>query len=169
VSTFYAADAVTSGSPADLVTFFTAIRDFFPSGISWGIPSSGDIITTETGQLTGGWSTSGGGTVTSNGGAGTYAAGVGGRVQWSTGTIVNGRRLRGSTFLVPFLSSSYQSDGTIATAVITATNTAAAALVAGAGLSVWHRPSPGGSNGSKSAMTSGALVDRVAVLRTRRT
>ena len=57
LSTFYY--GVSTPNVSDAVTFFTAIRTLFPTGLSWDIPSSGDEIDDATGQLTGGWVGSG--------------------------------------------------------------------------------------------------------------
>jgi hypothetical protein len=53
-----------------------------------------------------------------NGGvAGSYARPSGARVEWGTGAIVMGRRLRGRTFLVPVVSLAYADGGNLVPAV----------------------------------------------------
>ena len=54
----------------------------------------------------------------SGSGQGGFAAGVGARVVWETGAVRNGRRVRGSTFVVPIWSSAYETNGTLHTATI---------------------------------------------------
>ena len=166
VSVFYAGDAVDAGAGLD--AFFSAIATRFPNGLSWSLATSGDKISMETGELTGVWT---GGTPINRSGAGGssgYAAGVGCAAVWLTNGITNGRRRRGRTFLAPLLASCYQSDGTIESATFGAIQTAAANLVTAGSISVWHRPSPGGSDGSASAVIGSSIPDRVTALRSRR-
>ena len=167
LSTFYY--GVASPNVSDAVTFFTAIRSLFPTGLTWEIPSSGDEIDDATGTLTGGWLGTGGATVTANGGATAYAAGCGARVRWNTTVVVNGRRVKGGTFLAPLLATQYDGSGTIA-AGGQATMQAAASAFAASGVAkgVWHRPSVLGS-GVYAAINDATVPDIVTSLRSRRT
>lgn len=166
LSIFYTSTGANAG--ADLVTFFGSIKDRFPVGTSWDIPNEGDTIDDTTGTLTGGWTGSGGGTVSSSASSAAYAAGVGAFINWNTTAVINGRRLRGRTFLCPLLASQYDTDGTLSTGFRTALGSAAAALAAGADFRVWHRPAPGGGSGSSSVIINGSSPDRVTSLRSRR-
>lgn len=101
-------------------------------------------------------------------GLGSYAAPVGARVTWETGSIVGGRRIRGRTFLVPLVSSTFDTDGTLTSANRTLIQNAANGLtngLAGAGLSlaVW---SP--TTSTVSPVVSGVVPDQATVLRSRR-
>lgn len=166
VSTFYY--GVASPNVSDLVTFFTAIRSLVPSGLTWTIPNTGDELDDATGQLTGTWSGSGGGTVTSNGGSVAYAAGVGVAVNWTTGVIVGRRRVQGRTFLCPLVSSAYSTNGSIAGGNLTTIGSAAAAFVAsGVAKGIWHRPR-NGSGGQYAAINFFQVPNRVTALRSRR-
>lgn len=165
-SLFYATAAGALGS--DLVTFFTAIKGSFPGPLSWDVPLSGDTLDDATGTINGGWTDVGGGIVTATG-SGAYAAGTGAYVRYGTAAIVNGRRLKGRTFLCPLVSGSYDSSGTIATVTLGQFNTAASTLATTGRLVVWHRPSVASpSGGSSSAATSGTCPDQVTSLRSRR-
>jgi len=97
---------------ANLVTFFNAIKSYFPTPLTWTIPSSGDNIDPVTGGLLGEWTGAGGGSVAATGSS-QYAAGTGNWVEWGTALIVGGRRLKGKTFLAPLYNSQYDSSGTI--------------------------------------------------------
>lgn len=166
VSTFYYPSSAPSLS--GLTAFFTAIKALVPSAMSWNIPNSGDTIDMATGELVGGWLGSGGGTVTGTGGSGTYAAGVGARIQWNTLGIVDGRRVRGATFIAPILGSNFDSQGTIASASLTTLQTAASALAAsGVAWGIWSRPTPSRA-GTFHATNDAFVPDRVTSLRTRR-
>lgn len=174
LSTFYY--GVASPNVSDAVTFFTAIKGLFPNGLSWDIPSTGDEIDDTTGELTGVWAGSGGGSVAASGGSLPYAAGVGARVQWNTLVISSGSRVRGATFLVPLLGSTYDSSGTVDDTKLATLRTAASAFAAsGVAKGVWRRPkpAPGGIGparpGLYAAINSATIPDRVTSLRTRRT
>lgn len=167
LSVFYTFDP--DDVTTNLATFFSAISNRFPNGLTWSCAGSGDTIESTTGHLSGSWT---GGTPfsqTGSGGATGYAAGVGTFLIWQTPQIIGTRRLKGRTFLVPLLSTEYQSDGSINAATNTTFQTAANTLVGTAKLVVWHRPDPGGSNGLAVTTTAATLPDRVTSLRTRRT
>lgn len=166
LSTFYLRDEETDVSAVK--TFFTSIKDNFPSALSWDIPNGGDVIDTATGALTGGWTGTNGGTVAATGGSGTFASGVGARVQWTTSTVINGRRVRGSTFLVPLLGACYSSSGDLAATQRGVMQSAATALAASDLTVVWHRPDAGASNGSLVDITGAVVPTRVTTLRSRR-
>lgn len=166
VSVFYSADP--DDATAGLAAFFSSISNRFPNSLTWSCGTSGDTVDVATGTLTGEWT---GGTAinqTGSGGTGAYAAGTGAYVQWGTPLIVGGRRLKGRTFLAPLLASEYQADGSITAACLTTLNTAAATLEALGKIVIWHRPSPGGSNGIAATVTSGNVPDQVTSLKTRR-
>ena len=168
ISTLYV--GTTDADISELVTFFTAIRGLFPTGLSWTIPNVGDVIESTNGELTGTHIFTGGGTVSGNGGSAAYAAGVGLRVRWLTGAVVGGRRVVGTTFLTHWLSSNYDQQGSIDDTDRTTVQTAASAFVAsGSPWGVWHRPTtPGGSDGSFHAMNAATVPDKVSWLRTRK-
>lgn len=166
VSVLYGAPGESAN--ADLRTFFNAIKAAFTTSLSWSFPNSGDTIDDATGTLTGGWAhASGGGAITGTA-TGNFAAGCGMYVQWDTGEIVNGRRLRGRTFLTNLSSAMYQSNGSIDDGIVTLVQTAADNLVATGSILVWHRPTPGGSNGTSALVTSALVPDQVTSLRSRR-
>jgi hypothetical protein len=159
VSTFYLTDTITAGWPAALVSLFTALKNYVPTGVTWTVPSQTDLIETTTGQLTGVTSPGGGGSVLSSGGAVDYKPGVGGRMRWTTGGIVGGRKVTGTTFLVPMTSQECP-NGVIQAGTVTAINTAMAAYIANAAFEagVYSRPRPAGTrNGVPYAARAGAV------------
>ncbi len=167
LSTFYY--GVASPNVSDCKTFFNTIKDYFPNGLTWNIPSSGDELDSATGALTGVWLGTGGGSVVASGGAVPYAAGTGCRVKWSTGVIHNGRRVLGSTFLVPITTSNYDTSGTIGSTALTAFQTAATAFAAsGVAKGIWSKGRSEG-DGIYAAIATGEVPDRVTSLRSRRT
>ena len=168
VTTLYF-DEAASGFVSAFTTFFDTIKLNFPVGVTWTIPDTGDLVDVVTGGITGSWS-EGTTSVINATSAGDYAAGVGGRIKWFTDGIVSGRRVRGSTFLVPLASDRYDSDGTLdngyRSSMQTAANTALSAVTGD--MKIWHRP-VGGTGGSAHTVTSGSIPDQVSWLRSRRT
>lgn len=101
-------------------------------------------------------------------GLGSYAAPVGARVTWETGSIVAGRRIRGRTFLVPLVSSTFDTDGSLTSANLTLIQNAANAFLTGLAtdgedLAVWSQ-----TTSTVSPVTSAVVPDQATVLRSRR-
>lgn len=106
-----------------------------------------------------------------------YAGGAGLKLNWNTGVIRLGRRVKGSTFIVPALASCFGTTGTPTTGTATAINTAANVLMAdltagGTALLVWSRPLVVGGvitrTGATAGVISGSLAPKSAILRGRR-
>ncbi len=167
LSTFYVGTGITDMTP--IRNFFDAWKTFVPTALQWQIANSGDQIQEATGVIVGSWSGPAQATVIGAGGAGGYAAPVGAEVRWDTSAIIDGRRIRGRTFMVPILGALYDSSGTIATATLTSMQTAASALVTAlAGeMKVWHRKNAKGP-GANATVTSALVPDKAYVLRRRR-
>jgi hypothetical protein len=166
VSIFYSIDSVDV--TAELGTFFNAIKSFFPTAVTWSIPSSGDVLQTDNGKITGGWS---GGTAASIGGSGAtaYVGGTGAFIRWGTSGVVDGRRVKGRTFLCPLIVSQFDASGTILDATVTSLNTAATTLAGSGKLMIYSRPTElAPLSGQLSLVTSGQCADKVTSLRTRR-
>lgn len=167
VTTFYG-DLATALALSDLVTFFNGCAAFIPIGTTVTVPSSGDRIDDATGDLAGVWADAGGGAVVGSG-SGSFALGVGARIVWNTAGTFGGRRVRGSSFIVPLVTAAYDGPGALTATAVTQLQNSASALVTAAapGLLVWSRPKltvPGESN----AVTSATTPDRVSWLRSRR-
>ena len=168
VSTFYW-DEADSGYVAKVTAFFNAVKNIVAVGVVWTIPNTGDLIDVATGELTGSW-TDGTAATVNAAQAGNYAQGVGARIRWATSGIRNGRRVRGSTFIVPLTVAAYDAGGTLSTTVIDACNTAAGTFFTGGvtQAKIWSRP-VGGGGGQANTILSGQCLDQVSWLRTRRT
>lgn len=166
-TTFYC-DAGDTIPRDELEDFFFAFRGAVPTGLSWTIPSSGDIFADNSGTLVGSWSQGSPVVVSSNAVDVEWAGGTGAVINWATGGIAAGRRVRGRTFMVPINTANYD-NGHLTSSFRSGAVTAAAALVSAAGdrLRVWHRP-VGGSGGSSHAITAASVPDLAAVLRSRR-
>lgn len=146
--------------------FFAAAAVAVPVGTTIRVPGGGDNIDPATGELTSTWG--GSGSTAHEGDSETsFAAGVGLRIVWTTGVIRGGRRVRGSTFIVPIGVGHYDEDGTLQNDTVTTFNTLAGNL-ANAGLVVWSRPRPGLA-GAEVGVASAIVPDKVSWLRSRRT
>lgn len=158
-------------------THLPALHDFFaqyagaaPAGLSIRVPGSGLQMGLD-GKVTGQWTGTAPaaipGTVTGT----SYAAGVGARIRWYTGTVVHGHRVVGSTFLLPLAVGNFQTDGSLMDATVNVFQTAANALVTAANgdFGIWTRPTKTGLPGAFSSVSSAACPDRVSWLKTRRT
>lgn len=144
----------------------------FPSGLTVTVPNSGDQIDDTTGNLTGVWTTSGGGSVAMANGGG-FAAGAGACIGWTTGGIVPGtkgpRKLRGRMFLVPLAGAVYGTDGTILDTELPKLQSIADGIRTAGPLAVWHRPSsPTATDGNSYGVLSARVRDKVAFLSSRR-
>jgi hypothetical protein len=175
VSVFYA-DAAVSTAVAALLTMFNTRKADFPNALQFNIPGAGDVIDSATGDLIGTWTMGGSGIITGTGGAVGYAAGTGLRLRWLTAGIVNGRRVRGSTFITSLVASLYDASGTIVNASVTNWQTAGAAIVADGSFRIWSRPytfDPAHPDiptraGTTHILTGVTVPDQVTSLRSRR-
>lgn len=166
VTTMYFLDTVTA--VASVHDFWNSVATYLPNDVHILVENAGDVIDDETGDLVGAWSAD---AVTPAVGVddNPYPAPSGACITWLTETILDGRRLRGRTFIVPLAGSKYQNDGTLAEGTITALNTIAADLIAAQSASfvIYHRKS-GTHAGGNGLVTSAVVHDMAAVLRSRR-
>lgn len=168
VSTFFL-DEATTGFVADLYDFFYALRDAIPAGTTITIPNGGDLIDVATGGLSGTWTDGTTQTVSGNG-VGTWANGVGARILWPTSGVKNGRRVKGSTFIVPLPVAAYEGSSNITSAYLAHLESAATGLVAalGSNQQIYSRP-VGGAGGAANTVVNWEVPDAVSWLRSRRT
>lgn len=168
LTTFYAEADGTLAIQVGAAGFFEAVKGLIPTGTSIRVPQGGDLIDEATGQLVGTWGSSGVTTV-QGGGTGNFAAGVGCRVTWETAAIRGGRRVRGSTFIVPIRVTAFDADGTLSSATMTALDAGISAMMAQVPtqMRVWSRPRPGLA-GAAVQVTRGVAHDKVSWLRSRR-
>lgn len=158
----------TNNTTSNLRTFYDAVKALLAVNVDILVSSTGDTVDDNTGVLNGSWSSAVNAVVASTG-AGLYASPAGACVKWNTDAIIAGRRLRGKTFLVPLTGAAYEADGSLSSGAFSTIQTAASALVTAeaANLGVWHRP-VSGVGGAWHPVVSATLVDRVAILRSRR-
>jgi hypothetical protein len=146
-----------------------AAPNLIPTGVVISWTSSVDVIESTTGLLLFSTAITAPTNVTGSA-TGAYAAPTGGCVSWITSGVVSGHRVQGRTFLVPLGQAGFEADGTLSAAMISATNSAAAALIAAAPeFVIWHRPDNfAAGNGSAHAVLTHKISDKAAVLTSRR-
>jgi hypothetical protein len=162
VSTFFC-----TGDPsfllAKLKTFYTAIANYVPSGITWTFPGSGIVIDSSTGQAVSSWASTAPAPGTS-GATGGFSAPGGAVINWRTGFFVGGRELRGRTFIVPINGTNYDSTGRLVSGCVNALSNAANAVPGGGNPLVVY----GRATASNAPVTSASVPSKVVVLRSRR-
>lgn len=167
VSTFFF-DAAASGYPGAVLALFDALKGHVPSGVQITVPNTGDLISDTTGALIGSWTEPGGGVVTGSGSGG-FVLGTGYRLVWETNGIRNGRHVRGTTFIVPVISTAFDSSGRLTSSAQTTALGAAAAYISALGGSgrVWSRPRLG-ANGESNEIVGRTVSEQPSWLRSRR-
>jgi hypothetical protein len=157
-------------------TFLNAITPLMPNDVSISFPAETVQVNTSTGTLIGVTAVTAPASIT-GASAAAYAAPSGARVDWITAGIVNGRRVRGRTYLVPLISTAYDTDGTINSTNLATISTAAASYITNATIGsadpvVWSRPlivdDALERAGSSHVITGRLAVDKAAILRGRR-
>lgn len=178
MSTFYFRGPLLAMSKVH--DLFIALTPRMPPQVHLHFPPAGDIISAETGQLTGAWSDVPLGDLVGTDGGGNYAAPAGACLTWNTASILDGTRVKGRTFIVPLSNTQYD-DGSLSAASLAVLTNAANAFVAASApdnFVVWHRPYPGrpagvlparaAHPGAAASVTSSSVRDTVAILTSRR-
>ena len=164
---FFDTSASIAAQRTALNAFFASVAASLNNTARYSIRVAGRTLDSASGTLTGGWTD---GTAHSAAGSGTVAA-IPDAAQvlfrWNTFAIINGRVLKGRTF-IPALEISAIAGGNIGNTFVGLFNGYAQALCASAtGFGVWHRPVLG-AGGSHHVATAGSVWPELAVLRRRR-
>jgi len=153
-----AAQAVTA-----VGTFWSSVDGLIDSEVDWTTLADVETVASATGQVTGVTQT------TPATGSGALAAealpiATQGLVRWRTGIFAGGREIKGRTF-IPGLTETANDNGKPTSAVVTAVNAAAAALIsdANSALVIYTR-----ANSAEATVISGSCWTEFAVLRSRR-
>lgn len=177
LNTFYANGASSTPITADATDMVARVRAFWnaivatlPTAMTAVVSPQVDLIDPATGALTGGLVGATPLTVTGTGGTALPLASMALLVA-STGTIVNGRRLQGRSFIGP-LAATVNNLGSLGPAQGAVISSAATNMLTGTTSSVpvvWHRPKlPGPAGGSVAPVTGFVTRTPFAVLRSRR-
>lgn len=157
--------------------FWDSLKGYLPDELKLNVMPTVDIYNETDAQLTGSVVAPVVPTQVAGTSASSYAGGAGMKVNWNTGVIRNGRRVKGATFIVPAASTVYTSNGTISAITVTGINTACNTLMAdvtagGTALLVWSRPLVVGGvitrTGATAGVISGTTNPKSAILRGRR-
>jgi predicted aconitase with swiveling domain len=178
VATYYGLDFATM--PANLIALWTAFAADMPNVVNIKVKQTGDEIEDTTGTLIGAWDNATPEVTIGGSGGDPYAAPIGGMVTWTTGSILDGRRVKGRSFVVPMSADAYVASGEINDVHLTVMQDAANAFVASedTSLVIWHRPRaarPGpvpparaARLGGHALVTGSSVEGKVAVLKSRR-
>lgn len=153
---------------AKIKQFFETFKTGLPNDVTITTPAQGETFNAETGELVGTWALTGGGNTQGEGGA-NYSAPVGGVVNWKTGSINRGHKVRGRSFMVPLAGANFGPSGALLAVAQNALQADATALVdsLAGNLVVWSRPRLK-VGGLAAPVTSASVPSLAAVLRSRR-
>lgn len=162
--------AIRDTTAGRVKAFFESVKLMLPSTVNVAFPSEMEELATDTGALQQTLPIT---AIANSVGTqvGKFSSPTGAVVNWKTSLVVNGRLVRGRTFIVPLSVNAYDTDGTLATTDRNNLATAASALCSHQDnlvLAIWHRPSPGGSDGVAGQVASASVKDKAAVLTSRR-
>lgn len=156
---------------AKVEAFFTAFKPYRPPAVATQVDSQVQELDENSGEIRAFW---GGTTAAPAAGtsvSGSHSAVAGACINWSTANALNGRRVRGRTFMVPLGASGLDVNGTIDNTALTAMRTAATTLQndgTNIRLVVWHRPGVLGIDGGAYDVISASINDKTAILTSRR-
>ena len=158
--------------------FWDSIKAYLPNELTLTVSPVVDTYTRETGELFSSSIAASVPAVVIGTATGTYAGGSGIKVTWETGEIRDGRRVRGSTYIVPADGTAFTNTGTVAAAAKTLINTSAATMMASmvsgsVTLGVWSRPREAtdtlpARDGAAFQVAQGITSSKSAILRGRR-
>lgn len=182
VATFYGTDLAALRSALTNLWGGLCALPMFPSTFTATIETQGDVINSATGIIEGQWNAPAIAPATSGTGPGAPYSGVAGAtIRWNTGTIADGSRVVGRTFLVPMVGTAFDSLGNLNDSLRLQIEAIAATFVSAAapGFVIWHRPRAfraatvklrelPAHAGSLAVVTGSSVKDMTAVLRSRR-
>ena len=155
--------------------FFQALVTLLPTGLKITVPAAGDVINDTTGNLVGAWTAATPPADVTGTSAAAYPGPAGAMVHWLTGGFLDGRRVRGRTFIVPITASFFDTNGTLGASTVTTIQNAANTFLTTVGTQfhIWHRPFAGDAThpahiGGSATVTSARVPDLTVTLRTRR-
>lgn len=138
-------------------------------GVSISLENEVAVVNSDTGEVSDYIDVDGGFAAAGSSGGG-YPGPVGAVVNWRTGDVRFGRRIRGRTFLVPLSGNAYDDDGTLSNSARGQVQDFAAVMTSfdfDSEFGVWSRPRDG-SGGVFASVTGYNVPDLAAVLRSRR-
>lgn len=147
--------------------FYDTLKGQFAKGVTWTFEGELAGVNTIGGQVYDFFPCTAPGQVSSTS-VTAYAAPAGAVVEWRASGVLNGRRVKGRTYLVPLNSGTFQDDGTLAPATMTAILGAANALLAAADAATHPLVVYSPTHEAHDTVTSVRVNDKAAILRSRR-
>lgn len=140
-----------------------------PTGVSYAFTNPAQVYD-DAGVLQGEVSATVIPTAVAGTGGNNFPGGCGGVIYWNTTAFNGGHKVRGRTFIVPLGTAVFANDGTLATALVSAAQTAVNTYVASSPTPCVNSRQLGQSDRSNATfnISSGTVKDRTAFLRTRR-
>lgn len=159
-------------------TFWDATKAYMPDEILLTVQPTIDMYDHGNGTLTNTVTAASAPTTVTGTSITAYSMAAGAKMNLQTASINNGRRVRGTIFIVPMASAGMSATGTIAGSTRTALNTAGASLMASLGtaglqLLVWGRPLKDAAGtitrqGTQNIVTAIDTAEKTAILKGRR-
>jgi hypothetical protein len=159
-----------------VMNMWQSIDNALHSSVSWALDTDVRTLNEATGALSAIATVSAASATGS--GTGDYVDLLQGLIVWNTGEVVDGRLLRGRTFIPGITEASVDTTGRPTSGFASVVNTAVSTLIADVNSQpvVWHRPVYSGTgssrvlerNGSFEASTSAALKNRFSYMSGRR-
>lgn len=158
--------------------FWFDVAGIIPDNIKLDVQPVVDIYNIGSGELVGSYSAAAIPAQVAGTSVGSFSMASGIKANLNTGQIRNGRRVRGSVFIVPCAGASFSADGLVIASTRTTVNTALNTMRTALGtsnkqLAVWSRPIPAGKPygpraGVTTAVTGVDTSEKGAILRGRR-
>lgn len=155
--------------------FWDSVKIHMPDDVSLTVSPIVDVYNEVTGDLTDSVAATTAPTAVAGNAFGVFAHGVGFKVNWTTGQVRNGHRVKGHTYIVPSSGDSFTSQGVVSPSPQATVNLACGALIAdlltnGTPLVVWSRPRvlPTPRDGGITLVVNGTAGQKSAILRGRR-
>lgn len=163
--------ATVDAAHTKVQTWMLVVKGYLPVNTTIAVDPQVAELDEATGDLQGFWNIAAP-TVQPGTMAGAYTSGAGVCINWSTQGVRKNRRVRGRTFLVPVGGATFQSDGSIENASLTALRNASTALAVdsnGCRLVVYAR-TPGAiiPDGGAYDVITATIADKPAFLTSRR-
>lgn len=175
LSTMYLGTPPTGADLDAIQAFFNGLTGILPNGVVVTVEQSGDVLDEASGDITGDWTATRTTAPVDGTGGSNYSGPAGMVVRWRTDGIVNSRRVRGSTFIVPVSVAEFDA-GVPTQANVDLLTSSANSLAQDLNLrplGIWSRPFEGSPTvdaraGTFHPVTSGEGRNLSAVLRSRR-
>jgi len=161
-----------NAAAAAVTAFYANLVAYYPSGWTAQVQPVVQIFEASTGALLREQAITPVSVVSGSGSGSWGPTATGAVAVWHTSAVINGRLLKGRTFLNPLIASSYNSSGRLSGTVQTGIQSSGAVLAALSTpiMAVWHRPFPNAAaaNGAVGHMSGCTVPDAESMLRSRR-